>query len=115
MGPQEKKSLFRLTSVDCLLAGMIIGFVASNLIGFSYLAAARDMNERVMRTYERELKASLSDMPASAQLVASFASKRAMEASVQENRAGQLWALVISHPDRTGSYVVDGRCGSGMN
>lgn len=93
--PKKKKSLFRFSSVDWLLTGVVIGLVASNIAGFSYLAAAREMNRKVMQAYQREMQASLSGMPASAQLVASFASRRAMEAAVRENGADPFWAPVF--------------------
>jgi len=114
MGLKGYRILRGLSSADLVFVGIILGFLGAHLAGLSYVAGARSVNEKVFGAYREEMAAQLSEMPVSAQLIASFASRRAMETALAKNREGSVMDLVfrISSPGRdvwTMDGEIDGR------
>lgn len=86
--------------LPAILLAAVAGFMLAHAIGLSYVAAARHLNLAVFETYRNTMEAELSNMPPPAQLIASYASDRAMENAIGRNSDRSLLNYLFWTPSR---------------
>lgn len=86
--------------LPAIMLAVVAGFTLAHVIGLSYVAAARHLNMAVFETYQKTMEAELRSMPPSVQLIASYASDRAMENAIGRNSDRSLLNYLFWTPSR---------------